>query len=151
MLAFMLPDVTVPNPLTLEWVQEKLLFDLPLRPDPRGNLNFVEGSKHVPFDIKRIFYIYDVPEGGSRGAHAHKELFQFLIPIAGSFQVSMDNGKSQVTIDLNNASQGLLIPPMIWAHEHNFTKGCVCLVLTNDYYKEHDYIREYSDFLEATK
>lgn len=128
------------------------LIDLPKISDPRGNLTFIEGERHLPFDIKRVFYLYDVPTGENRGAHAHRKLHQFLICLSGSFDVAVDDGFKKNIIHLNRPWKGLHIPPMIWASELNFDPGSVCLVMASDYYKESDYIRNYSDFiLEARK
>lgn len=123
---------------------------LPKVSDPRGNLTFVEGNNHIPFDIKRVFYLYDVPTEESRGAHAHRKLHQFLICLSGSFDVSLNDGESQRTIHLNRPWKGLHIPPMIWAAEVNFDPGSVCLVLASDSYNECDYIRDYSEFLSTS-
>lgn len=124
---------------------------LPKINDPRGNLTFVEGNQHVPFEIKRVFYLYDVPTEESRGAHAHHNLHQFLICLAGSFDVALDDGEFQSKIHLNRPWKGLHIPPMIWAAEVNFDPGSVCLVLASDCYKEDDYIRDYAEYLSLLK
>jgi hypothetical protein len=120
---------------------------LPRVPDPRGSLTFIEGTKHVPFEIKRVFYLYDVPTEEGRGAHAHRTLQQFLICLAGSFDVEVDDGEFQARIHLNRPWKGLLIPPMIWAAEVNFDPGTVCLVLASQEYNEADYIRDHGEFL----
>jgi dTDP-4-dehydrorhamnose 3,5-epimerase-like enzyme len=125
------------------------VIELPKMSDPRGNLTFVENSRHIPFAVKRVFYIYDVPEGASRGAHAHKELHQFLICLSGSFDVLIDDGINQKIFHLQRPNQGLHIPPMLWAAEVNFSQDSVCLVLTSDYYDESDYYRNYDDYLAA--
>ena len=125
--------------------------NLPKISDPRGNLTFIESNKHIPFDIKRVFYLYDVPTGEDRGAHAHKKLHQFLICLSGSFDVSLDNGIQNGIVHLNRPWLGLHIPPMIWASEINFDSGSVCLVLASDYFDEKDYIRNYSEFLDEVK
>lgn len=132
-------------------VSDCKLIDLPKIADPRGNLTFVEGQRHVPFDIKRIFYLYDIPTGEARGAHAHKELHQFLICLSGSFDVALDDGANQKTVHLNRPWQGLYIPPMIWAAELNFDPGSVCLVLASMAFNESDYYRDYDQFLAAVK
>jgi len=124
-------------------------IDFPKVPDPRGNLTFLEGGRHVPFEVKRIFYLYDVPTGESRGAHAHKTLQQVFICLAGSFDVYLDDGVSQSTVHLNRPWKGLYVPPMIWAAETNFDAGSVCLVLTSQLFDEADYYREYDEFLAA--
>ena len=126
------------------------LITLPKAKDPRGNLTFIEGNNHVPFDIKRVFYLYDVPTEESRGAHAHKTLHQFLICLAGSFDVEIDDGEFQGKIHLNRPWKGLHIPPMIWAAEVDFDPGSVCLVLASELYDATDYIRDYSEFLALT-
>ncbi len=122
------------------------LIDLPKVNDARGNLTFVEGSKHIPFPIKRVFYIYDVPTGADRGAHSHREQHQFLVCLSGSFDVVVDDGRNTGTIHLNRPWKGLHIPPMIWAAETNFDAGTVCLVLASDLFAESDYVREYVEF-----
>ena len=128
-------------------IHECELVTLPKISDLRGNLTFIEGNEHIPFDIKRIFYLYDVPTGESRGAHAHHTLHQFLICLSGSFDVAVDDGISKATIHLNRPWSGLHMPPMIWAAEVDFDPGTVCLVLASDLYAEDDYIRDYDDYL----
>ena len=123
------------------------MLSLPKMNDPRGNLTFIEGAIHIPFNIKRIFYLYDVPTGESRGAHAHHTLHQFLICLSGSFDVAVDDGKSHTVIHLNRPWKGLHLPPMIWAAEINFDPGTVCLVLASDLYNAEDYIRDYRSYL----
>lgn len=113
----------------------------------RGNITPVQGKDNVPFDIKRVFYLYDIPGGESRGAHAHKTCHQLLIAASGSFEVVLDDGKNKRTITLNRPFYGLHIPPGIWAAEQGFSSGCVCLVLASEKYDEDDYIRDYKDFL----
>ena len=127
------------------------VFDLPRVADPRGSLTFLEGGKHLPFEIKRIFYIYDVPTAESRGAHAHKELYQFLICLSGSFDVALDDGGEQMVVHLNRPWQGLLVPPMIWAAETNFDPGTVCLVLASDIYRREDYIYDHGQYLASRR
>ena len=128
-------------------VNDCQLINLPKIKNPRGNLTFVENSKHIPFDIKRVFYLYDIPGGESRGAHAHKECHQFLIAASGSFEVEIDDGKEIKKISLNQPYYGLHIPPGIWASEINFSSGAICLVMTSHKYIEEDYIRDYDQFL----
>ena len=113
----------------------------------KGNLTFVYNKETVPFKIKRVFYSYDIPGGESRGAHAHKECHQFLIAASGSFEVVLDDGKNKRTVVLNRPFYGLHIPPKIWAAEHNFSSGAICLVLASDCYLDEDYIRDYDDFI----
>ncbi len=111
-----------------------------------GNLTVVE-NKDFPFSVKRIFYLYDIAGGESRGAHSHKECHQFLIAASGSFEVLLDDGKTKRLVLLNRANIGLHIPPGIWASEINFSSGSICLVLASHEYNEIDYIRNYNDFL----
>ena len=124
------------------------IIDLPLISDQRGNLSFFEASRHVPFDFRRIYYLYDVPEGAERGGHAHKNLHQFMIAISGSFDVLLDDGKEKMQIHLDRASKGLYICPMIWRDIQNFSSGAVCMVIASEYYDEADYIRNYWEFLQ---
>lgn len=112
-----------------------------------GNISIVENGVDLPFDVKRVFYIYDIPGGESRGAHAHKECHQFLVAASGAFEVLLDDGRTQRLIQLNRPYQGLHIPPGLWASEINFSSGAVCLVLTSHTYNEADYIRTYEDYL----
>jgi len=126
------------------------LIELPKMQDPRGNLTFVEQKKHIPFEIKRIFYIYDVPTGESRGAHAHHKLHQFLICLSGSFNVKLDDGVNKKTIHLNRPWEGLYVPPLIWAAETDFDPGSVCISLVSELYDESDYIRDYKKFLKIS-
>ena len=123
------------------------LLELPRIADVRGNLTFIEGNRHAPFAIERVFYLYDVPTGADRGAPAHREQHQFLICLSGSFDVALDDGKQRRVVHLNRPWHGLHIPPMIWAAEVNFDAGTVCLVLASAKYLEDDYIRDYGDFL----
>ena len=115
--------------------------------DPEGNLTPVYSNVHVPFDIKRVFYLYDIPGGESRGAHAHKECHQFLVAASGAFEVVLDDGVNKRTVLLNRPFYGLHIPPGVWAAEQGFSSGSVCLVLASEKYDEADYIRSYEDFL----
>jgi len=129
-------------------IEECKLMSLKKISDPRGNLTVIESNKDIPFEIKRVFYIYDVPGGESRGAHAHKTLEQIMIAISGSFNVNLDDGKQKKTFYLNRAYYGLYIPRMIWGDIDNFSSGSVCLVLASDYYNESDYVRNYDEFVE---
>lgn len=122
-------------------------IELPVIPYRAGNISPIENLKEVPFEIKRIFYLYDIPGGESRGAHAHRECWQFLIAASGSFQVLADDGKKQENFFLNRPYRGLLIPPGIWASELDFSSGAVCLVLASHTYQAEDYIRNYDEFL----
>lgn len=123
------------------------IIEVPRVHNRSGNISFVEGFKNLPFEPKRVFYIYDIPAGEARGAHAHKECHQFIIAAGGSFEVAMDDGVNKKTVTLNRPFYGLHIPPGIWAHELNFSSGAICLVLTSEKYESQDYIREYSDFI----
>lgn len=116
--------------------------------NPAGNITVVENNIHLPFSTKRIFYLYDIPSGESRGAHAHRQCHQFLIAASGSFEVTLDDGKVQRVVQLNRPNVGLHIPPKIWASEVNFSSGSICLVLASDIYNESDYIRNYKEFLD---
>ena len=122
------------------------LIDLPHIQDERGSLSFVEVDAQISFGIARIYYLYDVPDAKVRGAHAHKNLQQLVIPISGSFDIELDDGKSKKIYHLNSPDQGLYICPMIWRDLSNFSKDAVCLVLASEKYDESDYIRDYKDF-----
>lgn len=113
-----------------------------------GNLTAVHNGVEVPFDIKRTFYIYDVPGGAERGGHSHYTSQQFIIAISGSFDVTVDDGNDQYTYTLNRPYQGLLVVPGIWNRLHNFSSGSVCLVLNSHHFDEQDYVRDYNRFLE---
>jgi len=121
---------------------------LPKIKDRRGNLTPIHNSKEIPFDIKRVFYLYDVPGGESRGAHAHKECHQFLIAASGSFEVLIDDGRTKRLVQLNRPYIGLHIPPMVWASEINFSSGAICLVLASETYNASDYIRDYDNYIQ---
>jgi hypothetical protein len=132
-------------------VSDCRLIDLPKISDPRGNLTFIEGGRHVPFDIKRVFYLYDVPGGADRGGHALKQCHQFLIAMSGRFDVLLDDGQEKRRIQLNRSHYGLHLPPMVWREMDNFSSGAVCLVLASETYSEADYYREYANFLAEMK
>lgn len=123
------------------------LFSFTKITDPRGNLTVIEGLKDIPFDIKRVFFIYDAPCGEQRGAHAHRTLQQVLVCLAGGLDVYLDNGHAKQTIRLNRPWQGLHVPAMVWASEGNFDVGTVYLVLASASYDATDYIRDYDEFL----
>lgn len=116
-----------------------------------GNITSLENSSDIPFDINRIFYLYDIPGGESRGAHAHKECHQFLIAASGAFEVILDDGKIKRQVLLNRPDIGLHIPPGIWASEVNFSSGAICLVMASHHYNEDDYIRNYQIYLNYKK
>lgn len=117
----------------------------------KGNLSVVENGKTLPFDVKRVYYLYDVPGGESRGSHAHKELEQLIIAASGSFRVTLDDGKCKRTFYLNRPYQGLYVKPGIWRELDDFSSGAVCMVLASDVFKSEDYIRIYNDFLKFRK
>jgi dTDP-4-dehydrorhamnose 3,5-epimerase-like enzyme len=127
------------------------IINLPKISDPRGNLTFIESNKHIPFEIKRVYYLYDVPGGETRGGHAHKNLQQLLIAVSGSFDVVVDDGYEKRRYHLNRSYYGLFIPTMIWREMDNFSSGSVCLVLASDFYNEDDYIRDYDEFLKEVR
>jgi len=123
------------------------LVELPRIKNRAGNITPVHNNIEIPFSVKRIFYLYDIPGGESRGAHAHKECHQFLIAASGSFEILLDDSKAKRLVHLNRPYLGLHIPPGIWASEINFSSGSICLVFASTLYDEKDYIREYADFL----
>jgi len=122
------------------------IIELPKISDPRGNLTFVEGNRHVPFEIRRVYYLYDVPGGETRAGHAHKKLQQFVIAASGSFDVAVNDGFRAESYHLNRSYYGLYIPPMTWREIVNFSSGSVCLVLASEPYDEKDYIRDFTTF-----
>lgn len=122
------------------------IFELPRIKNRAGNITPVHNDVEIPFAVKRVFYLYDIPGGESRGAHAHKECHQFLIAASGSFEVSLDDGKTQRIVQLNRPYIGLHVPPGIWASEINFSSGSICLVFASRLYDEKDYIRDYTEF-----
>ena len=123
------------------------LIDLPKITDPRGNLTVAEQQKNVPFDIKRAYWVYDVPGGESRGGHAHKQLRQLVVALSGSFTVTLDDGKERTTVLLNHPYQALLIETGIWRTLDDFSSGAVCLVLASELYDPDDYIYDYDEFI----
>ena len=123
------------------------IIQLPKITDPRGNLTFIEGGNHIPFDIKRVYYLYDVPGGSDRGSHAHKNLHQFIVAMSGSFDVVLNDGKETKRFHLNRSYNGLYVCPMMWRDLDNFSSGSVCMVLASERYDEDDYIRDYQEFL----
>jgi hypothetical protein len=132
-------------------IDECKIIQLPKITDPRGNLTFIENSCHIPFDIKRVYYLYDVPGGSDRGSHAHKNLHQFIIAMSGSFDVVLDDGRQKQRFQLNRSYYGLYVCPMMWRFLDNFSSGGVCLVLASETYSEDDYIREYDTFISAVQ
>lgn len=123
------------------------LVELPKISDPRGNLTFVESERHVPFIIRRVYYLYDVPGGAERGGHAHKDLHQLIVAMSGSFDVLLDDGYRKKRFTLNRSYFGLYVCPYIWRELDNFSSGAVCMVLASNVYDEADYYRDYSEFL----
>lgn len=131
-------------------LQDISLINLPVVEDARGNLAYIQPGI-LPFDFKRVYYLFDVPSNAFRGGHSHSEQLEFLIPLSGSFEVVLDDGKNKKTILLNKPNVGLLIPRQIWRELQNFSSGSVCLVLASDVFDENDYIRDYNVFLESKK
>lgn len=123
------------------------IIEIPRVEDPRGNLSFVEGGDLIPFDIHRVYYLYDVPGGESRGGHGHRELQQLIIAASGSFDVIIDDGREQRRFSLNRSYFGLYVPKRMWREIDNFSSGAVCLVLASQHYTESDYIRDYDEFV----
>lgn len=126
-------------------------IDLPKIHEPRGNLSFIEGGRHIPFDIKRVYYIYDVPGGAERGGHAHRKVQQFMIAMSGSFDVVLDDGRHKHRFHLNRSYYGLYLSSMVWREMENFSSGSICMVLASEFYEEEDYYRDYNQFLRAAE
>ena len=127
------------------------IIELPKITDPRGNLTFVESFKHIPFDIKRAYYLYDIPGGSERGGHAHKELKQLIIALSGSFEILLKEDKNEILYNLNSPSKGLYVCPMIWRELRNFSSGSVCLVLASNLFDEGDYYRDFTCYTNDLK
>ena len=127
------------------------IIDFPKIQDVRGNLTFIEENNHVPFDIKRVYYLYDVPSGETRGGHAHKELEQVILALSGSFDILLDDGRKEKTFSLNRPHYGLYIYPGVWREMVNFSSNSVALVLASTMYDEKDYIRDYEEFKQYAK
>ena len=123
------------------------IIELPKIFNSAGSITVIENSKGIPFDVKRIFYLYDIPGGESRGAHAHHECHQFIVAASGAFEVFLDDGQEKKRVQLNRPYYGLHIPPHIWAAEINFSSGSICLVFASRLFEEGDYIRDYKEFL----
>ena len=130
-------------------LNECKMIELPKIHDPRGNLTFIENDRHIPFAVKRVFYLYDVPGGAERAGHALRECHQFLIAMSGSFDVVVYDGKDKQRFHLNRSYYGLHLPPMLWREMDNFSSGSVCLVLASEPYDEKDYYRDYREYLRA--
>ncbi len=122
------------------------ILEFPKVPDARGNLTFIEGGNHVPFPIARVYYLYDVPGGATRGGHAHRALEVVILAITGSFDVTLDDGAGRRTFTLRQSNQGLYVPTMVWRELSNFTSGAICLVLASLPYDASEYIRDYDAF-----
>ncbi len=127
------------------------IIDLKKISDPKGNLTPIEGGVDIPFEISSAFYTYDIPGGESRGGHAHILMEQFIIAASGSFDVTLDDGKTRTNFSLNRSYYGLYVPPKIWRDLSNFSSGSVCLVFASRRYEEHDYIRDHAKFLELVR
>ena len=123
------------------------IIDLPVINDPRGNLTFIEGGRHIPFDIRRVYYLYDIPGGGARGGHAHKALHTLIIAMSGSFDIHIDDGSAKKVVHMNRSYYGLYVCPMIWREIDNFSSGAVCMSLASELYDETDYYRDYDAFI----
>ncbi|MDA9341053.1 FdtA/QdtA family cupin domain-containing protein [Gammaproteobacteria bacterium] len=130
-------------------IDECEIINLPKIQDARGNLTFIEEKSLIPFEIKRVYYLYDVPGGSERGGHAHIALNQLIIALAGSFDVALDDGKTKKTFTLNRPYEGLYICPGVWRELKNFSSGSVCLVLASNFYSEDDYYRDYDQFIRS--
>jgi hypothetical protein len=130
-------------------IEDCKVLELPVIHAPEGNLTFVEAQRHVPFDVARVYYMYDVPGGATRGGHAHKELQQLIVAMSGSFEVVLDDGSERKTVLLNRSYYGLYLPAMIWRELVNFSSGSVCMVLASAYFDEADYYRDYDEFQAA--
>jgi hypothetical protein len=128
-------------------IEDCKIIELPQISDVKGNLTFIEGITHIPFDIKRTYYLYDVPGGSTRGSHAHKNLHQFVVAMSGSFDVVLFDGFQEKRFHLNRSYYGLYIGPLMWRTLDNFSSGSVCMVLASAPYEESDYIRDYKEFL----
>lgn len=127
------------------------IVELPKISDPRGNLTFIEEDRHIPFPVRRVYYLYDVPAGAERGGHAHKNLHQLVIALSGSFDIVLDDGRERIRHQLNRPYLGLHLCPMVWRDIGNFSSGAVCLVLASEYFDAEDYHRDYPAFLTAAQ
>jgi len=132
-------------------LDECRIIELPVINDARGNLSFIEGNRHIPFDIRRVYYLYDVPGGATRGGHAHKDLHQLIIAMSGSFDVVLDDGTGKKRFHLNRSYHGLYVCPMVWRELDNFSSGSVSMVLASDYFDESDYFRDYAEFVDSVR
>ena len=130
-------------------IKDCRIIELPRINDPRGNLTFIESDRHIPFGVKRIFYLYDVPGGATRAGHALRTCHQFLIASSGSFDVVVDDGSEQQRYQLNRSYYGLYIPPLIWREIDNFSSNSICTALASEFYAAGDYFRDYTEFVSA--
>jgi len=128
-------------------IEQCRFIELPIVHDPRGNLTFVESGRHIPFEIKRVYYLYDVPGGAMRAGHGHRKLEQLVIAMSGSFDVVLEDGHRQRRYHMNRSFYGLYVSPMMWREIDNFSSGSVCMVLASEVYDEADYYRDYEEFL----
>lgn len=128
-------------------VADSVLTQLPRIPDWRGNLTFIEGKRHIPFRVRRAYWVYDVPGGEARGGHAYRELEEFIVALSGSFDVKLDDGTTTRTVSLNRSYFGLYVPPLVWRRLENFSTNAVCFVLASRPYEEGDYLRDQQQFL----
>jgi dTDP-4-dehydrorhamnose 3,5-epimerase-like enzyme len=135
----------------MDRIENCRIIELPKIADPRGNLSFIEGGRHIPFEIKRVYYLYDVPGGSHRGSHAHQNLHQFIVAMSGSFDVVLDDGKEKKRFHLDRSYYGLYVGPMLWRDLDNFSSGAVCMALVSEHYDEADYIRDYDKFLATVR
>jgi len=132
-------------------IEDCKIIELPQVEDSRGNLTFIESGRHVPFEIKRVYYLYDVPGGTARAGHGHKTLQQLIVAMSGSFDIELDDGRTKRKYHLNRSFHGLYICPMIWREIDNFSTGSVCMVLASDHFEEADYYRDYEEFRNAAR
>jgi hypothetical protein len=123
------------------------IIDLPMIKNPKGNLTFIEAGRQIPFDIRRVYYLYDIPGGEDRGGHAHRALHQLIIAMSGSFDIHLDDGRAKKIVHMNRSYYGLYICPMIWREIDNFSSGAVCMALASEFYDEADYYRDYDQFI----
>ena len=123
------------------------IIDLPTIKNPKGNLTFIEAGRHVPFDVRRVYYLYDIPGGEDRGGHAHRALHQLIIAMSGSFDIHLDDGRAKKIVHMNRSYYGLYVCPMIWREIDNFSSGAVCMALASELYDEADYYRDYDLFI----
>ena len=132
-------------------IQECRIIQLPKIADPRGNLTFIESRRHIPFTIKRVYYLYDVPGGATRAGHAMKTCHKLMLAATGSFDVTLSDGERKNRYHLNRSYYGLYVPPMVWREIDDFSSGSVCLVLASEFYDENDYYRNYQEYVNGVK